>query len=124
MNTEAISTIIYNRLKDEKELLSKQFKESKEGIGYFFIDNLLPLDLAKKIDEVFPKKEEMVLKKSLREFKYVAAQMDQYDSLLEKVVYAFQDERIVKIVGASSALTQTFMTPICLLALDIKRTDL
>ncbi len=106
MNTEAISTIIYNRLKDEKELLSKQFKESKEGIGYFFIDNLLPLDLAEKIGEVFPKKEEMVLKKSLREFKYVAAQMDQYDPLLEKVIYAFQDDRIVKIVGEICGVEQ------------------
>ena len=106
MNIEAISTIIYNRLKDEKELLSKQFRETKEGIGYFFIDNLLPVELSQEISEVFPLKEEMVQKKSIREFKYVAAQMDQYNPLLEKVIYAFQDDRIVRLIGEICEIEQ------------------
>jgi hypothetical protein len=32
----------------------------------------------------------MALKKSLRELKYVAAQMHRYDLLLEESIYAFQ----------------------------------
>jgi len=106
MNTEAIATIIYNRLQEEKEMLSKQFEASKDAIGYFYIDQLLPEEFAQKISELFPKKEEMVLKKSLREFKHIAAQMDQYDPLLEQVIYAFQDERIVKLVGEICGIEQ------------------
>jgi hypothetical protein len=34
----------------------------------------------------------MKKRKDLREFKYVAAQMNQYDPILEETVYAFQDE--------------------------------
>jgi Rps23 Pro-64 3,4-dihydroxylase Tpa1-like proline 4-hydroxylase len=41
----------------------------------------------------------MRLRKSLRENKYIAAQMDQYDPLLEETLFAFQDPRIVAEVG-------------------------
>jgi Rps23 Pro-64 3,4-dihydroxylase Tpa1-like proline 4-hydroxylase len=41
----------------------------------------------------------MVLKKSLRENKYIAAQMNLYNPLLEEIIYAFQDKRVVDIVG-------------------------
>jgi Rps23 Pro-64 3,4-dihydroxylase Tpa1-like proline 4-hydroxylase len=45
----------------------------------------------------------MVLKKSLREMKYVAAQMDRYDRLLEESIFSFQApgvvERIQSITG-------------------------
>lgn len=37
----------------------------------------------------------MVVKKSLREFKYIAAQMDKYNPILEEAIYAFQDTRVV-----------------------------
>ena len=40
------------------------------------IDNILPEDEALKIFQAFPDKSTMMLKKSLRENKYVAAQMD------------------------------------------------
>ncbi len=106
MNTEDISSIILNRLLEEKEELSQQFVKSKGEIGYFYIDNLLPLELVEQMSSVFPNKEEMVLKKSLREFKHVAAQMDQYNPLLEKVIYAFQDARIVELVGEICGIDQ------------------
>jgi Rps23 Pro-64 3,4-dihydroxylase Tpa1-like proline 4-hydroxylase len=99
METAAIADLILDRLVSEKEQIKKQFEQSKSGIGHFYVDQLLPESLVAQISEVFPAKEEMVRKKSLREYKYVAAQMDQYNPLLEKVIYAFQDERIVQLVG-------------------------
>ena len=106
MNTEEIATLIFNRLREKKANLTAQFSDSKDKIGYFFIDDLLPVELALQINDVFPPKEEMVLKKSLREFKHIAAQMDQYNPLLEKVIYAFQDQRIVSIVGEICGIQQ------------------
>ena len=99
MDTKEISTHIYNRILEEKETLSVRYRNTVDGIGNFYIDAVLPEDLALEISRVFPKKEAMNLKKSLREYKHVAAQMDQYHPLLEKVIYAFQDDRIVQLIG-------------------------
>ncbi len=41
----------------------------------------------------------MRLRKSLREFKYSAAQMNNYDPILEEAVYAFQDPRVVESIS-------------------------
>ncbi len=99
MTREAIADLILGKIQSQKTALSTQFKASEHAIGYFFIDDLLPEYLALEINAVFPKANEMVLKKSLREDKYVAAQMDRYNPILEEIIYAFQDERIVRIIG-------------------------
>jgi Rps23 Pro-64 3,4-dihydroxylase Tpa1-like proline 4-hydroxylase len=99
MNRKAYSDLIYNTLYSNRGQLKKQYDDSKTGIGYFFIDDLLPHDMALKIYKAFPAQDEMVLKKSLREDKYVAAQMNLYNPLLEEIIYAFQDQRVVELVS-------------------------
>ena len=37
--------------------------------------------------------------KSIREYKYVSAQMNKHNPLLEKVLYAFQDKKVVDLIG-------------------------
>ncbi|MDN3676612.1 2OG-Fe(II) oxygenase [Flavobacterium paronense] len=99
MNRIELATLIFNRLVSEKEKLKNEFQNSDSNIGHFFLDDLLPNDIALQIRAVFPKAEQMVLKKSLREDKYVAAQMNLYPTLLEEIIYAFQDERVVKVIS-------------------------
>lgn len=99
MNRIELATLIFDNINSKKAALKKQFEESKSSIGYFFIDDLLPSDIALKIMEVFPNPNQMVLKKSLREDKYVAAQMNLYHPLLEEIIYAFQDKRVVELIG-------------------------
>lgn len=99
MERKALSELIYNSIHKNKEHLKQQYKESSTKIGFFYVDNLLPQDIAVKIGKAFPKPEEMVLKKSIREDKYVAAQMNLYNSLLEEIIYAFQDAKIVMLVA-------------------------
>jgi len=98
-NRKDFADIILSKLEKEEDSLQKQFNESKDKIGYFFIDDLLPLEMAKFIYECFPKPEETTMKRTLREFKFIAAQMDKYDPVLEEIIFAFQDDRIVKLVG-------------------------
>lgn len=98
-NRTELAKLIFERLEAQKEELQSMFAHSNAGIGYLFVDNLLPEDIALEIASVFPKPEQMVLKKSLRENKFIAAQMNRYHPLLEETIYAFQDERVVKIVG-------------------------
>lgn len=94
-----ISDIIYNQIVANKTYLTTQFNTSKKTIGYFYLDNLLPEELVLECHKNFPKPDEMRCLKSLREYKYVSAQMDKHHELLEQVLYAFQDERIVNIIG-------------------------
>lgn len=98
-NRESLADIIFNSLLNKKAELTKNFKDSNSNIKYFFIDDLLPIEIATKIHEVFPKPEEMILKKNIREHKYIAAQMNNYNPLLEEIIYAFQDLRIVNLIG-------------------------
>ncbi|PHS09706.1 MAG: 2OG-Fe(II) oxygenase [Kordia sp.] len=95
MNRQEVATLILKQLDRKRLDLKKQYSLSKSTIGYFYIDNILPKELVDAANVVFPNKSELVLKKSLKQCKYVSAQMDAHDSLLEEILYAFQDERIV-----------------------------
>jgi Rps23 Pro-64 3,4-dihydroxylase Tpa1-like proline 4-hydroxylase len=99
MNRTEIADLIVNRLKSEIGALSSMYQASMPKIGYFFVDDLLPEDVAKGIFSCFPDEKDMQLKKSIREYKYVAAQMNSYNPVLEEAVYAFQDQRVVELIS-------------------------
>jgi Rps23 Pro-64 3,4-dihydroxylase Tpa1-like proline 4-hydroxylase len=94
---QEIAEFVIERLKQEKSKLAGQFASSKPRCAV--IDDVLPVDLATAIYTAFPKSEQMMLKKSLREFKFVTAQMDRCDPLAEEAIYAFQDDRVVALVA-------------------------
>lgn len=98
-STEEISKFIVLKLIENEAALKMQYENSVNQIGYFYIDNLLPKDLVLALHACFPDSKSMILKQSLREDKYIAVQMNQYDLLLEKVIYAFQDEKVVAKIG-------------------------
>lgn len=103
-----LAELIFDKLLIHKEELKKDFNQTGR-INSCFIDNLLPDYVAKEIYEAYPSPEEMALHKSMRENKRIAAQMDLYNPLLEEAVFAFQDQRIVKIVEEITGLKE--MTP-------------
>lgn len=97
--TKDISELIYNKIKENQKDLKRSYEASKQQIGFFYIDDLLPEELALKCFEVFPSPTEMRCLKSIREYKYVSAQMNKHHELLEQVLYAFQDKKIVNLIG-------------------------
>jgi Rps23 Pro-64 3,4-dihydroxylase Tpa1-like proline 4-hydroxylase len=108
MTRHQISEQILLKLIEAKDHLAQQFSASKNNIGFFYIDDLLPEKIALQINDNFPKSSAMVLKKSLRENKYIAAQMNLYHPILEDIIYAFQDERIVKLVAEICTIKEVF----------------
>ncbi|GAA4108037.1 hypothetical protein GCM10022393_03740 [Aquimarina addita] len=94
-----IADFIYNRLKDNEDALKKHFDLTSSGVGCFYIDDLLPDDIATRIYKSFPETKDVNVKKSIREYKYVAAQMDKYNPLLEEIIFAFQDVRVVNLIS-------------------------
>ena len=99
MRREEIAKLIYDSIEHNKEQLKASYIASKNQIGFFYIDNLLPNDLAIDLSTVFPDLSEMRRLKSIREYKYVSAQMDKHHNLLEDVIYAFQDKAVVMLIG-------------------------
>lgn len=73
-------------------------------IPSFVLDNLLPAETAAAIYRAFPAPAEMVLKKTLGQLKYVGYQMSNYNPLLEEIVYAFQDARVLRLISAITAI--------------------
>jgi len=98
-SSEEISNIIYDKLLANKDNIITSYEDTNEEIGYFYLDHLLPSELAKRCFESFPDKSEMKCLKTIREYKYISAQMDKHHKLLESVLYAFQDPKIVQLIG-------------------------
>lgn len=91
-----IASLIVDSLENNEETLKEQFQKSKDAIGHFFIDDLLPQELALKIHQSFPEIQQTVEKKTIRENKFVGYQMNEFDVLLEEVIYAFQEPQVVQ----------------------------
>jgi Rps23 Pro-64 3,4-dihydroxylase Tpa1-like proline 4-hydroxylase len=100
-----LADLILEKLTANKEQLQKDFNQSGR-INSCIIDDVFPEAVAKEIYDAYPSPEEMAIHKSLRENKRIAAQMDLYNPLLEEAVYAFQDDRIVKIVEEITGLKE------------------
>lgn len=64
MNRTEIANLILTNLNENKDALKKQFLSSKDEIGYFYLDNLLPETLALEIYQNFPDTKEAVKKKT------------------------------------------------------------
>ncbi|WP_123774075.1 2OG-Fe(II) oxygenase [[Flexibacter] sp. ATCC 35103] len=105
LNRIYLADLIFDKLTVSKEKLREEFNQTGR-INSCFIDDLLPEEVAKEIYEAYPSPEEMALHKSLRENKRIAAQMDLYNPLLEEAVFAFQDDRIVKLVEEITGLKE------------------
>lgn len=104
MNRSEIADHLVNKLVAAKSDLSHQWQQAADSVPHFFIDDVLPEAVALQIRRAYPAGENMRTRRSLRELKHVAAQMDQYDPLLEEALYAFQDSRIVNLIEEVTGL--------------------
>ena len=96
MNRVDYGAMIEKRLAEELDRMRAEFHSHK--VQSCIIDDLLPAEEARQVYSSFPDKSTMTLKKSLREYKYVAAQMDHYNPVLEEIVYGFQQPGVVQLV--------------------------
>jgi Rps23 Pro-64 3,4-dihydroxylase Tpa1-like proline 4-hydroxylase len=110
MNRQNIGILIAQKLKDNEEIYKTKFLEGSK-LQYCYVDDLLPVELAQQIYENFPAKEEMLLRKNLREFKYMTAQMNFLHPLLEEVVYAFQEPEVVELLAHISGIETLIPDP-------------
>ena len=108
MKRQEIANYIIEKVTIEKDVIATMYQNTKQDIGFFYIDNLLPEELVIQIRNAFPEPSQMTLKKSLREYKYIAAQMNLYNPILEEIIYAFQDLRVVNLILEITNRTHLF----------------
>jgi len=101
-----IAERIVRSIRQNQSKIQQQYKQTEKEIGYFFVDDLLPKELAQKIYNSFPKVENTVQKKNLREYKYVGYQMNEFDPLLEETIYAFQEPEVVQTIAEVCEIDQ------------------
>ena len=97
MHRDEIANQIIEKLNSSESSLRALWASS--GHKYFYIDHLLPEPLVEMIRNSFPSKDLMRVRHSLREHKYVAAQMDRFNPILEEVVYAFQAQGVREVIS-------------------------
>ena len=98
MDRHEIASLIVERLREPE--LSRQFASH----AHFVVDDLLPEPLARDIHESFPDPAAMMLRRSLREVKYVTSQVDQCRPMIGEAIYAFQDPRVVAEIARITGL--------------------
>lgn len=98
-----IAQYIHSKILAKKSGYQSYFNACK-SIQYFSVDNLLPTELANAIYRNFPSTQNMLLRKDLREHKYMSAQMNRFHPLLEEVVYAFHDLSVVHLISSITGL--------------------
>lgn len=98
-----IGDAVRGRLVEEADALRAAFR-TPGRIPSFVLDRVLGPDLAQAVSDAFPAVEAMSLKRSIREDKYVGAQMDRYPPLLEEALFAFQEPGVVEAVGAITGI--------------------
>jgi Rps23 Pro-64 3,4-dihydroxylase Tpa1-like proline 4-hydroxylase len=103
LDRQVLAQHMHDVLQGHAAELRRQWVESAP-INHFVLDDLLPEEWVHRVREAFPPGDTMMLKKSLRELKFVAAQMDRYNPLLEEIIYAFQQPEIVRTVEEITGL--------------------
>ena len=84
-----VKSLIKNKTKAQRQFMNGS------GLQYFIIDNLLPSKWCQEINRSFPETSKMMLKKSLREDKFVGVQLEKYKTLIEEILYAFQNKTVI-----------------------------
>lgn len=97
---EELIQIIVDRLKKDADVLREDFNKDKGVMARFTaIDNLFPEEIARKIYNAFPPREEMRFLDSFREKKYTSKALDKFEPLITEATFAFQDRRVIEAVG-------------------------
>jgi Rps23 Pro-64 3,4-dihydroxylase Tpa1-like proline 4-hydroxylase len=108
---EAIAEAICTRFDPAALAAAREAYAGSSPIQHFVVDKLLPDAMARAIYASFPAPAEMFERRSLREHKFVAAQMDRYDPQAEEAIYGFQDPRVVELIASITQLPELLADP-------------
>ncbi|HEY4083308.1 MAG TPA: 2OG-Fe(II) oxygenase [Burkholderiaceae bacterium] len=101
-----LADLIVSRLDDSIVAAATHEFQSSQGCQWFIVDDLLPEQIARSVYGAFPNPKTMRERKTIREHKYVAAQMNKYAPLGEEALFAFHDSRVVEKVALITGMSE------------------
>ena len=107
MKRTEIAALMVQRLEPLRDTLRAEFARPGR-IRSCVIDELLPPELASEISQRFPQPTELTHRATLREDKYVSAQLNQHDPIIEELTFAFQEPPVVSLVSEITGLKELF----------------
>ena len=111
MNRKEIASLIVKRIEEISiKKLQNQYRNSSK-INHIIIDDLLPLEIALKLDNHFPEKQNLSLLSGPQERKYVAVDWESKSKLVEECLYAFQDQRIINTISKVCQIEDLYGDP-------------
>ncbi len=93
-------SLILSKLLPLEESLSVAFEASSKEVGIRFcvVDDLLPIEVSKRITDAFPNPKSMRLINSFREKKYTTKSFENYHPLAAEITFAIQDPRVIAVI--------------------------
>lgn len=110
MTRTEMADLMCERMAQHKGALTAEFR-TPGRVPSFVLDELLPEAIAREIFQAFPPPAQMMKKHSLRESKYVAAQLDRYAPILEEATFAFQDPRVMALFAEITGIDELLPDP-------------
>lgn len=103
VSSETLKAIIIDRLKSEADNIKQQWSTAEgSSTHYFYIDNLLPDDIANDIYQAFPKNAEgFYQRKSFREKKSTLTNLVDVSTVLSDISNAFHFPELIEVIGNS-----------------------
>jgi len=98
MTKQQLSEHIAARLQQNKNDLRKYWDQSTP-VRHFYIDDLLPDDWATACFAALPEPEKMLHRHTVKEHKHVGVDIDSYNPLMSDILFAFQDDAVIKVVS-------------------------
>jgi Rps23 Pro-64 3,4-dihydroxylase Tpa1-like proline 4-hydroxylase len=98
MTRQQLSEHIAQRLAERKDDLRAYWGQSGP-VRHFFIDDLLPEPWATACYNALPDPATLLHRHTIKEHKHVGVDLDHYDPLVGEILYAFQDEAVVRAVA-------------------------
>jgi Rps23 Pro-64 3,4-dihydroxylase Tpa1-like proline 4-hydroxylase len=98
MSRKELSAQIASRLKANKDALQKYWGQSTP-VRHFYLDELLPEPWAAACFNALPDPGTLILRDSIKEHKHVGIDLEKYEPLVADILFAFQDENVIKILS-------------------------
>lgn len=94
---EELARLVASRIDREAEALMRQWRDA-QPVRHFFVDDLLPEDLARRVFAARPAVPGLLHRSSLRERKKVGIHLEQYEPLIGNALMCFQEPAVVEAV--------------------------
>ena len=109
---EQLVKLIIERFDRNSDAIKADFAADKGVHAHFTaIDDLLPDEIARRVDDAFPPEDEMRLMDTFRERKYTSKSLDRFDPIISDITFAFQDKRVIECVAELTGIRDAVGDP-------------